>query len=71
MLATADVGLLEGAAHSDNLVPTWQLELEVGVVGDRHELGVCGAPKDGVICPLPIYHLKRGSGCVSWPCCLT
>ena len=34
------------------------LQLEVGVVGDRHELGVARAPQDGVIGPLEPNHLE-------------
>ena len=43
VLATADIGLLEGATHSDEPVRARHLELEVGIVGHRHELGVGGA----------------------------
>ena len=35
-----EVGLLEVASYSDDSVRTRHLELQVGVVGDDHELGV-------------------------------
>ena len=40
MLSVAHVGVREGATHSDDVVWSWHLQLEVGVVVDRHELGV-------------------------------
>src|SRR6185295_5839388 len=59
VLAAAYVGLFEGAAHGDDTARARQLELEVGVVGHRHELGIVGAPKNGMIYPLPVHHLER------------
>ena len=59
VLTAADVGLLEGAAHGDDPVWARHLELEVGVVGHRHELGIGGAPKNGMIHPLLVHHLER------------
>jgi hypothetical protein len=35
-----EVGLLEVASYIDDSVRTGHLELQVGVVGDGHELGV-------------------------------
>ena len=52
VLAAAHVGLFEGAAHGDDTVWARQLELEVGAVGHRHELGVGGAPENGMVHPL-------------------
>ena len=40
--------LLRGA-DGDDLLGSGHLQLEVGVVGDHHELGVSRAPDDGVI----------------------
>ena len=34
-------------------------QLEVGVVGDGHELGVAGTAKDGVVGSPKPHHLKR------------
>ena len=51
VFTAADVGLLERAAHCDDPVRARQLELEVGVVGHCHELGVGGALENGVVYP--------------------
>ena len=42
MLAVAHVGVRKGATHSDDIIRPWHLQLEVGVVGDYHELDVEG-----------------------------
>ena len=39
-LDVALVGVLARHADSDDAVGSWHLELEVGVVGDSHEIGV-------------------------------
>ena len=49
--------LIRGFNHDDT-VGTRHLELEVGVVGDRHELGVARSPQDGVVGSLESNHLK-------------
>ena len=38
MLAIACVGVQKGATHSDDAIQSQHLQLEVGVVGDRHNL---------------------------------
>ena len=45
----AIVGLLEAALDDDD--PLWarHLELEVGVVGDGHELGEARSTKEGIV----------------------
>ena len=57
-LDVALVGVLERRANGDDTLRTRHLQLEVGVVGDGHELGVAGASKDGMIGSLKPYHLK-------------
>ena len=51
------VGVLERGADGDDTLRARHLHLEVGVVGDRHELGVAWTPKDGV-CPPEPHHLE-------------
>ena len=58
MLAVARVGMRKGATHSDDAVWSWHLQLEVGVVGDHHELGVAWPPYDGMLGPWKVHHLK-------------
>ena len=43
------VGMLEGGADSDDSIGAWHLQLEVGVVGDGHELRVAWSSQDGVV----------------------
>ena len=49
LLDIALVGVLELGADGDDAPWTRHLQLEVGVVGDGHELGVAGTGKDGVV----------------------
>ena len=61
MLDTLDialVGMLERGANGDDTFRAWHLHLEVGVVGDRHKLGVVGTPKDGVVGSPEPHHLE-------------
>jgi hypothetical protein len=58
VLSSAGVRLLEVAAHHDDVVRSRHLQLEVGLVGDHHELGVARTPKDGVVRSLKVHHLK-------------
>ena len=51
MPMVAHEGMQEGATHSDDAVWSRHLQLEVGVVGDSHELGVAWSPQDGVVEP--------------------
>ena len=44
-----EVGLLEVTSYSDDFVRTEHLELQIGVVGDGHELGVTWSSQDGTI----------------------
>jgi hypothetical protein len=50
--------VLDRRAHGDDTLWPRHLHLEVGVVRDRHELGVAGAPKDGVACAPEPHHLE-------------
>ena len=58
MLAVAREGMQKGTTHSDDAVRSRRLQLEVGVVEDRHELGVAWPPQDGVVGPWEVHHLK-------------
>ena len=58
MLAVARVGVQKGATHSDDGVRSQHLQLEVGVVGDRHELDVAWPSQDGMVGPWEVHHLK-------------
>ena len=53
-LDVAFVGVLEQRADGDDALRTWHFELEVGVVGDGHKLGVARTIEDGMIGPLEI-----------------
>ena len=53
-LATLDltlIGPLERSADCDDPTWAWHLELEVGVVGDGHELRVTRSPQNGMVDP--------------------
>ena len=50
-LDAALVGVLACCADSDDAVQTRHLELEVGAVGDGHELGVAWSSQDYVVGP--------------------
>ena len=58
MLVVAREGMREGAAHGDDAVWSWHLQLEVGVVGDCHEFGVAWPPQDGVVGPWEVHHFE-------------
>ena len=45
------------AVNNDTLW-TRHLHLEVGVVGNRHELGIAQTPQNGVVCSLEPHHLE-------------
>jgi hypothetical protein len=66
MLATSGACLLEGAANRDDTVWPRHLQLEVGIVGDRHEFGVAWAPEGwrGTIPQNPLPQ-RLGSRCRS------
>jgi hypothetical protein len=53
--------VLIGGPDSDDTVGAWHFELEVGVVGNCHELDIAGAPKNGVVCPMEPNHLESES----------
>jgi hypothetical protein len=55
------VGVLIGGSNGDDTIGARHFELEIGVVRNRHELGVAGAPKNGVVCPMEFNHLKSES----------
>lgn len=42
VLSVARMGVHEVKPHRDDPVGAWHLELEIGVVGCLHELGVAG-----------------------------
>jgi hypothetical protein len=52
------IGVLVGGPDGDDTLRAWHFELEVGVVGDCHELGVAGMPKDGVLGSMEPDHLE-------------
>ena len=58
MLAIACIGIQKGATHGDDVIWSRHLQLEVGVVGDRHELGVAWPPQDGMVGPWEVHHLE-------------
>jgi hypothetical protein len=53
--------VLIGGPDSDDTVGARHLELEVGVAKDRHEPGIAGTPKNGVVCPIESNHLESES----------
>ena len=57
-LDLALVGTLEGGANGDD--PTWtqHLQLQIGVVGDSHELRVAWTSQDSVVGPMEPDHLE-------------
>jgi hypothetical protein len=52
------VGLLKVALNSDYPLRAGHLELEVGVVGDGHELGEARLTKEGVVDTREVDNLK-------------
>ena len=57
-LDVALVGMFERRSDSGDDLRTRHLQLEVGVVGDGHELGVARTSKDGMIGSSKPHHLK-------------
>ena len=57
-LDLALIGALEGGANADD--PTWtrHLQLQIGVVGDGHELRVAWTFQDGVVGLVEPDHLE-------------
>jgi hypothetical protein len=53
--------VLIGGPDSNDTVGAWHFELEVGVIGDRHELGVAGASENCVVCSMESYHFESES----------
>ena len=52
------VCMLVRGLDGDDAVGAQHLELEVGIVWDRHELGIARAPQNSVISPLEPNHLE-------------
>ena len=52
------VGTLEGGANGDDPVWTSDLQFQIGVVGDGHELRVAWMSQDGVVGSVEPYHLE-------------
>ena len=57
-LDVALIGMLERRADGDDTLQTRHLHLEVGVVGDRHELGIAWSSQYGVVRPTEPNHLE-------------
>jgi hypothetical protein len=55
------IGVLIGGPDSDDTIGARHFELEVGVVRDRHEPGIAGVPKNGMVCPMEFNHLESES----------
>jgi hypothetical protein len=60
-LHVALVGVLIGGPDSYDTVGARHLELEVGLIGDRHEPGVAWVPKYDVVCSMESDHFKSES----------
>ena len=58
VLPFIEVGLLKVSTYSDDPVWARHLELQVGVVGDGHELGVAWSAQDGMIGAGEIFYFK-------------
>jgi hypothetical protein len=52
------VGLLEVASYSDDFVRIGHVELQVGVDGDGHQLGVAWSAQDGMIDTREVCYFK-------------
>ena len=50
-LDVALIGMLARGPDGDDVIRTRHLELEVGVVGNGHELGIAWSPQDRVVGP--------------------
>ena len=57
-LLVASVGALEASVDGDHPVGAWDLQLEVGVMRDRHEAREHGASEDGVVLGWPVNHIE-------------
>jgi hypothetical protein len=53
--------MLVGGPYSNDTVGARHFELEVGVIGDRHESGIAGAPKNGMVCSMESNHFESES----------
>jgi hypothetical protein len=53
--------VLVGGPDGYDTVGARHFELEVGVVGDRHEPSIAWAPKDGVVCSSESDHFESES----------
>jgi hypothetical protein len=53
--------VLVGGPDSYDTVGARHFELEVGVIRDRHEPGIAGAPKDGVVCSIESDYFESES----------
>jgi hypothetical protein len=52
------VSVFIGGLDGDNTLRARHFELKVGVVGNHHEFGVAGTPKDGVVGPVEPNYLE-------------
>ena len=52
------VGLLEAALDGDDPLRAGHLELQVGVVGDGHELGEAWSTEEGMVDAREVNHIK-------------
>jgi hypothetical protein len=50
--------LLEVGLHHDDIVQTYHLQLEIGVVGHGHEFRITWLPQDGVVGAREVNNLK-------------
>lgn len=50
--------MVHHGAHDDGGGEALHFEIQVGVVGDIHELCIAWSPKNGVIGPLKLDHLE-------------
>ena len=57
-LDVALVSVLEGGADGHDALRTGHLQLQIGIVGYSHELGVARAPDDGIVRASKPDHLK-------------
>ena len=58
-----EVGLSKVATYGDDPVGTRHLELEVGVIGNGHELGIAWSPQDGVVGTGKVCYLEGDPFC--------
>jgi hypothetical protein len=55
------VGVLIGGPDSNDTIGTRHFELELGVIGDRHEPGIARASENGMVCSMESYHFEGES----------